>query len=259
MSHDNCDRFFMQEKANALKLIQTGDGSQSLYHSELDETYHSRHGAIAESRHVFIQNGLMHQLTQAKLDVSQNPYNPSRPLSILEMGFGTGLNALLTLLFQQEHSQVYANSKGEITEFSIDYQSLEAYPLAPEIYESLDYTKQLKCDHELFLAMHRAPWEQTTGIAPGFGLLKNKMRFEEFRAESAFDLVYYDAFGARVQPELWEIERFSALYQALRQGGVIVTYAAKGSVRRALQQVGFTVERLPGPPGKREMLRATKI
>lgn len=245
----------MPKDPKPLNLIQTGDGSHSLYHSGLDETYHSRHGAIAESRHVFIDHGLSHRLAYAHQTGGQDL--PDR-LSILEMGFGTGLNALLTLLYQQELSQSHQNNPDK-RELLIDYQSLEAFPLAPEIYESLTYPDQLHCAPEIFWSMHRAPWEQQIDIAPGFKLLKKKMHFEDFTALSAFDLVYYDAFGARVQPELWVTERFFVLYQALRQGGVLVTYAAKGSVRRALQEVGFAVERLPGPPGKREMLRGTKF
>lgn len=239
----------------ALKLIQTGDGSASLYHTGLDETYHSRHGAIAESQHVFIHHGLNHRLVPTQEPRGDAPQS----LSILEMGFGTGLNALLTLLYQQNYAQNNQDSLLEPPRLTINYQSLEAYPLKPEIYESLGYTGQLDCNAELFLSLHRAPWEQMTEILPGFNLLKKAMKFEDFTQDAAFDLVYYDAFGARVQPELWEIERFSSLYQALHTKGVFVTYAAKGSVRRALKEVGFAVERLPGPPGKREMLRGTKI
>jgi len=245
----------------ALQLIQTGDGSSSLYHSALDETYHSRHGAIAESKHVFIQNGLNHWLGQRPRQQDQGTNRQDNPeaLSILEMGFGTGLNALLTLMYRQELMQQKQSLNSGHGVPEIQYQSLEAFPLEPKIYESLDYARQLGCDADTFLALHRAPWEQAVALDSGFELLKKAMRFEDFNAPPSFDLVYYDAFGARVQPELWEIERFSSLYQALNPGGVFVTYAAKGSVRRALQEVGFTVERLEGPPGKREMLRGTKI
>ena len=239
----------MTGKAHALKLIQTADGSSSLYHTGLDETYHSRHGAIAESKHVFIDQGLKHRLTQDNTD----------QLSVLEMGFGTGLNALLTLLFLQNMTQEQQEFGQERRSLSINYDSLEAFPLTPNHYKTLAYAKQLHCKESLFLNLHEAPWDFPTEITSGFTLFKKNMRFEDFVADQAYDLVYYDAFGARVQPELWEIDRFSALYKALRRGGIFVTYAAKGSVRRALNEVGFQVERLPGPPGKREMLRATKI
>ncbi|MGB0304059.1 MAG: tRNA (5-methylaminomethyl-2-thiouridine)(34)-methyltransferase MnmD [Flavobacteriaceae bacterium] len=220
-----------------LEMIHTADGSVSLYHKNLDETYHSRHGAIAESNHVFIKQGLTHWC-------ALNP-NSSGVLSILEMGFGTGLNCLLTLLHR-------------LPEFSIAYSALEAYPLPLSLCQSLGYAQQLNCDPEQFMMLHRQKWDKTCTIGSDFTLIKRLMRFEDFTDKDAFDLVYYDAFGARVQPEHWEKERFEALYQGMRQGGVLVTYAAKGSVRRAMQEVGFTVERLPGPPGKREMLRATK-
>lgn len=239
----------MTGKAHALKLIQTADGSSSLYHTGLDETYHSRHGAIAESKHVFIDQGLKYRLTQDNKD----------QLSVLEMGFGTGLNALLTLLFLQNMTQEQQEFDQERRSLSINYDSLEAFPLTPNHYKTLAYAKQLHCEESLFLNLHEAPWDFPTEITSGFTLFKKNMRFEDFVAVQAYDLVYYDAFGARVQPELWEIDRFSALYKALRMGGIFVTYAAKGSVRRALKEVGFQVERLPGPPGKREMLRATKI
>ncbi len=220
-----------------LEMIQTADGSVSLYHKNLDETYHSRHGAIAESNHVFIKHGLLHWCA---LNLNKN-----EELSILEMGFGTGLNCLLTLLHRQP-------------EFSIAYSALDAFPLPLALCQSLGYAEQLSCHSEQFMVLHRQEWDKTCTIGLGFALNKRLMRFEDFSDEDAYDLVYYDAFGARVQPEHWEKECFEALYRAMRIGGVLVTYAAKGSVRRAMQDVGFTVERLPGPPGKREMLRASK-
>ena len=239
----------MTGKAHALKLIQTGDGSSSLYHEGLDETYHSRHGAIAESKHVFIDQGLTHRLK----------IKSTSQLSILEMGFGTGLNALLTLLYQQNDAQKGQEFEKERISLSINYDALEAFPLTPNHYQTLDYPKHLNSPDALFRKLHEVPWDLPNEISKGFTLFKQNRHFEDFVADQAYDLVYYDAFGARVQPELWEIERFLALYKALRPHGVLVTYAAKGSVRRALQEVGFMVERLPGPPGKREMLRGTKI
>ncbi|MDA0719356.1 MAG: MnmC family methyltransferase, partial [Bacteroidetes bacterium] len=131
--------------------------------------------------------------------------------------------------------------------------------LTPDHYQTLDYPKHLNSPDALFRKLHEDPWDVPNEISKGFTLFKQNRHFEDFVADQAYDLVYYDAFGARVQPELWEIERFLALYKALRPHGVLVTYAAKGSVRRALHEVGFMVERLPGPPGKREMLRGTKI
>lgn len=245
----------MAKNTSELSLIQTGDGSSSLYHQALEETYHSRHGAIAESKHVFVNHGLDYRL---HLEYTDPQRHNSKGLSILEMGFGTGLNALLTLLHQKDRIHSRPSSGLSTPSISINYTALEAFPLPSEIYHGLDYAKQLGCEDDLFYQLHQAPWEVPTEITPGFNLIKKNMRFQEYRAHDKHDIIYYDAFGARVQPELWEKERFKVLYASMRAGGVFVTYAAKGSVRRALQEVGFAVERLAGPPGKREMLRGTK-
>lgn len=246
----------MAKNTPELSLFQTGDGSSSLYHQTLDETYHSRHGAIAESKHVFVNHGLDYRLHLKHTDSQRFD---SQCLSILEMGFGTGLNALLTLLHKKDRINTRPSSGLSVQSISIDYTALEAFPLPLEVYHGLDYAKQLGCEDDLFYQLHQAPWEVPAEIIPGFNLIKKNMRFQQYRAHDKHDIVYYDAFGARVQPELWEKERFAVLYAAMRAGGVFVTYAAKGSVRRALQEVGFVVERLAGPPGKREMLRGTKL
>ncbi len=217
------------------EVIRTADGSPSLRVSELNESYHSIHGALQESLHVFIRMGLEY-------------IQFSNSLDILEMGFGTGLNTLLTAI----HPQVEGKA--------IRYTGLEAYPLTADEWQSLDYPNQV--DHpeavRIYEQLHRTAWGNFNEIITGFELCKLQVDIREFEALEAYDLVYYDAFGARVQPELWTADIFETMFRALRSGGVLVTYAAKGSVRRAMQEVGFTVERLPGPPGKREMLRATK-
>ena len=170
------------------------------------------------------------------------------PISILEMGFGTGLNALLTLM--------HAKRSG----CSIRYTGIEAYPVSREHWSQLGYAKAL--DHSemesIFETMHSSPWGQAVNITNTFSLCKKQIDMARFRQEEAFDLVYFDAFGYRVQPELWEKEVFSNMYHSLKEGGILVTYAAKGLIRRTMQEVGFLVERLEGPPGKREMLRARK-
>ena len=217
------------------KIITTSDGSKSLYLPQWDETYHSRHGAIREAFHVFIRHGL-------------DRFEDGAELGILEIGFGTGLNALITLIEAGRRN------------LKIRYRGLEAYPVTEEILGELDYPASL--DREdltpLFRRLHESPWEEELEITAGFRLVKQKVLFSEYSAKGEFDLVYFDAFGPRVQPDLWTIEIFNSMHQALRPGGTLVTYSAKGSVRRAMQEVGFLVERLPGPPGKREMLRATK-
>jgi len=219
------------------EFLKTGDGSYTIHLPDWNEQYHSKHGAINEALHVFIKMGLDHFLSE----------NPSEEISILEIGFGTGLNAFLTLLQAQERK------------IKINYTGLEAYPISASEVQKLNYAGLLQGDIALYQAMHDSSWEHSKDITSNFSLTKRKLFFSELEDENAYDLIYFDAFGARVQPELWTEEIFEIMYQALKQKGVLVTYAAKGSVRRAMQTVGFTVERLQGPPGKREMLRATKL
>ncbi|MCM4153207.1 methyltransferase domain-containing protein [Arenibacter sp. N53] len=217
------------------KIITTADGSKTIQIEEWNEQYHSIHGAVQEAYHVFIKNGL---------SLFQN-----RALSILEIGFGTGLNALITLLESEKHG------------LEVAYTGVEAYPVVPKELEQLGYGGALdaKDFEQHFFKMHQTSWEKSHQITAGFSLTKQQLDFKEISDVNIFDLIYFDAFGARVQPELWTEEVFSIMYRALKKDGVLVTYSAKGSVRRAMQAVGFIVERLPGPPGKREMLRALKI
>ena len=219
------------------KIIKTGDGSATIHLPEWDEQYHSKHGALQEAMHVFIKMGL---------DFTIAEFNKSE-LSILEIGFGTGLNALLTAL--------YASS------VKIHYTGVEAYPVKPEELAVLDYASVLpdfETAEDIFSKIHHVDWEKFNEITSNFSLQKQKKTFQEIEDKAIFDLIYFDAFGARVQPELWTEAIFLKMYDSLKLNGVLVTYAAKGSVRRAMQTVGFTVERLPGPPGKREMLRGVK-
>jgi len=220
------------------EIITTADGSTTIHFPELNEHYHSKHGAINEANHVFIEKGFQHVLHNVK--ISQ--------LNILEIGFGTGLNAFITYLEGLKQNQ------------HIDYVGVEAYPVDAVEVKRLNYVEQLNAsDHQsIFERLHNAPWEIQNTITSHFFLTKRKQFFADIQDQDCFHLIYFDAFGARVQPDLWGVSIFKKMYRALIDGGVLVTYAAKGSVRRAMQEVGFTVERLPGPPGKREMLRATK-
>lgn len=218
-------------------LLKTGDGSYTLHISEWDEQYHSKHGAIAEALHVFIKEGLYYWLSE----------NPNAEISILEIGFGTGLNSFLTFL------------ESEKSNLNVNYTGVEAYPLNIDEIKTLNYTSLLKASEEIFLQLHTSPWEEKTAISENFDLTKQKRFFSEITAENIFNLIYFDAFGIRVQPELWTEEIFKKMFSALKTKGVLVTYAANGNARRAMQAVGFSVERLPGPPGKKEMLRGTKI
>lgn len=221
------------------KIIETADGSVTIHLPEWEEQYHSKHGAVQEARHVFLKMGLSY---------FSEIFPEKKQLSILEIGFGTGLNAFLTLL------------EAEKLGLKIEYTGVEAYPVSEEEIEALNYPRAAGAEDrkDIFLNMHQLPWEEESVINEIFSLIKQKKKFQEIQDESLYDLIYFDAFGARVQPELWTEEIFAKMYAALRLQGVLVTYAAKGSVRRAMISSGFEVAKLPGPPGKREMLRAVK-
>ena len=221
------------------EFLTTQDGSVTIHLPDWNEQYHSIHGAINEAKHVFLKHGLEFFITSEE--------NKAHPIAILEIGFGTGLNAFLTSLFAEENGR------------SINYTGAEAYPVESSEIQQLNYSELLKAPAETFALLHETPWEVANTISDNFVLTKRKQFFSEIKDKEAFRIIYFDAFGARVQPELWTEEIFKAMFNALLPNGVLVTYSAKGSVRRAMQAVGFTVERLPGPPGKREMLRAIKV
>ncbi|WP_109298886.1 tRNA (5-methylaminomethyl-2-thiouridine)(34)-methyltransferase MnmD [Aquimarina sp. AU474] len=227
----------MQEKLKR-EIITTADGSTTIHLPALNEQYHSKHGAINEAKHVFIKEGLHTILDTDDFEI----------LHILEIGFGTGLNALITYLEGEKRNQ------------NICYVGVEAYPVVFDEVKLMNYPVILNASNKeiVFDKMHQSVWEIPNSISSNFELTKRKQFFTDIDDENTFNLIYFDAFGARVQPELWTVEIFSKMYDALKTKGVLVTYSAKGSVRRAMQEVGFEVERLPGPPGKREMLRATK-
>lgn len=220
------------------EIIKTADGSATIFLPEWNEHYHSRHGALQEALHVFIKSGFHHLLQKKEME----------GIHILEIGFGTGLNALISY---------YEAARRKV---NIDYTGVEAYPVSEEEIRALDYASLFaeKDASAVFKILHECSWSQKIPISSFFTLQKQQMFFREIKAENVFDLIFFDAFGPRVQPELWTEEIFAVMYRALRDEGVLVTYSAKGSVRRAMQAVGFLVERLPGPPGKREMLRATR-
>jgi len=224
------------------EIIITGDGSKTIHIPELDEQYHSKHGAIQEAQHVFLKTGLQHF-------VGSEYYNGDAPVSILEMGFGTGLNALLTIF------------KATTLGVRIEYTGVEAFPISEEEVAAMDYASQIPIPNaqKYYDELHQAPWEKRHEIKEDFYLTKNVQSFENIIDEALYDIVYFDAFGPRVQPTLWTETIFAKMYTALKPKGVLTTYCAQGAARRAMQAVGFEVERLPGPPGKREMLRATKV
>lgn len=217
-----------------MKLEQTADGSYTLYVPELDEHYHSVKGALTESQHIFIDMGLKHSTVQAP--------------RILEIGLGTGLNCILSLMAAEEiRKKVY-------------YTGIERYPLTMETVTKLDYPSLIGLERASdYFAIHEAPWGKDTELSHWFTLHKIEGDFTRYVFDKAYDIIYFDAFAPEKQPEMWEQSLFDNLYQVLNEGGILTTYCAKGVVRRMLQAAGFIVERLPGPPGgKREILRATK-
>lgn len=215
------------------ELLQSEDGSFTLFLPSLKETYHSRHGAIQESQHVFIQHGLSHLLKSTST------------INLLEIGLGTGLNALLTLKEQLKLS------------FQINYHSLEPFPLATEITSQLNYADSSLLAH--FDQIHQCPWDKDIVLSSGFTFRKFKTRLQDFESPEAFyHLIYFDAFAPGKQPELWEKEIFDKLYRLAAPGALLVTYCAQGQFKRHLKAAGFKVEALPGPPGKKEMTRAFK-
>lgn len=221
---------------NSIEIITTGDGSHSLLNKALDETYHSRHGALQESKYVFIKQGLDFYFEKTR----------SKNISIFEVGFGTGLNAWLTLQRAQELS------------VNITYTSLETFPLPSNVWPSLNYATGSTYE-EQFLKLHQASWNKTEVITPFFALHKVEQSLQNFDAsEKQFDIVYFDAFAPNKQPELWEAPMLGKVASMLSSDGVFVTYCAKGQLKRDLKSFDLEVESLPGPPGKREMVRASK-
>lgn len=217
-----------------ITLEPTADGSNTLFVPELNEHYHSVKGALTESQHIFIQMGLNHSQAESP--------------RVLEIGFGTGLNAFLTLLEAEKQQR------------EVCFTSIERYPLAEDIVHQLGYPEIIAPEaSEKFYALHAAPWNQPVRLSPLFTLHKIEGDFTHFDFQSHYDVIYFDAFAPEKQPEMWSQPLFDSLYRQTAPGGILTTYCAKGVVRRMLQTAGFTVERLPGPPGgKREILRASK-
>ena len=222
-----------------LEIITTSDGSHSLLNTQLNETYHSIHGAIQESVHVFIKNGLEY-LAQK---------NNQKEIRILEIGFGTGLNTLLTLQYSLDHPA------------KINYESLEAFPIEIETAMQLNYPNALSFpqSEKYFLKLHQSPWNEQVEISNSFSIHKRHLKIEEANlVTEKFDLIYFDAFAPSKQPEMWALPIFEKIERSMKSGGVLVTYCAKGQLKRDLKSLGLKVESLPGPPGKFQMVRALK-
>lgn len=222
-----------------LKIITTEDGSHSLYNEELKETYHSFHGAFKESIHVFMLYGLDSW-------VAENP--TKKPIRIFEVGFGTGLNAWLTLVWAEQN------------QIPVLYHSIEPYPLSGEIYSQLNYGDM---DDAIFhykpylQRLHKAEWDKGIIMSEYFNMKKEKISLEEVKLYPS-DVVFYDAFAPSKQPGMWSITVLSKVCNALNPGGIFTTYCATGQLKRDLKSLDLTVETLPGPPGKKEMTRGWK-
>jgi tRNA U34 5-methylaminomethyl-2-thiouridine-forming methyltransferase MnmC len=215
------------------EIVTTGDGSTSIFLPEFNEHYHSHHGAVQESMHVFMKMGW------------EKAIKGKSSIDLLEIGFGTGLNAWLVYEETLKHDGP-----------AVHYSSIEAFPVVNEMAAQLNY-----CSPELkpeFMRLHHAAWDHAVPLSSTFVLEKLQITLTDFKPSRKYDLVFFDAFAPRVQPELWTKEIFEKLFAAMKPGGILVTYCAKGEVRRNMIAAGFTVERIPGPPGKREMLRAVR-
>ena len=216
------------------EIIITDDGSTTIRIPDWDENYHSTHGAIQEAKHVFIKNGL-------------DLFQKQDSISILEIGFGTGLNTFITFL-------------ETLNKEKVNYVGLEAYPISTEEIAQMNYVSELQATQyqEIFDKMHTSDWESKQIITDNFILTKRKQFFQDIDDKEQYDLIYFDAFGFPLQPELWSEAIFKKMYDALLPKGTLVTYACRSSIKNAMLSVGFSIEKLPGAPGKREMLRATK-
>lgn len=217
-----------------LEIRQTNDGSNTLYLPELNETYHSTHGAKQEAEHIFINEGLAFQALE------------SNELTIFEMGFGTGLNALLTAEWTKNHA------------CKVNYIGIELYPISEELWSQMDYVNG-SSERELYSKIMSAEWGTYQEIHPRFRLIKWEQDVRQMELSEKVDLIYFDAFGPRAQSEMWDMPILSKMKDALKTGGVLVTYCAQGQMKRNLKALGLQITSLPGPPGKREMTRATKI
>ncbi len=218
---------------NSTELFLTEDGSHSIYSSRYKVPYHSRHGAIIETNHVFIEAGL-----QPKLNNSA--------ISILDIGFGTGLNTFMTILEAQKVDSLFY------------YEAIEAFPVDSSVVNEFNYAEQLNAPREDFLHLHQLSWDEDHAISDTFTFKKQLNTFEDFSTSHLFDVIYFDAFAPSAQPTLWETGLLSKMYSLLKSNGVLTTYCAQGQFKRNLKAVGFSIEPLPGPPGKREMTRARK-
>ena len=217
-----------------LSLVKTDDGSDSLFSDRFQDSYHSRHGAVQESQYVYIDNGL---------DFVAKEYPV---INLLELGFGTGLNLMLSLRYAEVNPST-----------QINYHTLEAYPVTQEVLALLNHRMLL--GGQWFDKIHHLSWNQTHPLLPNLSLVKHLMHFEDMKFVDDFELIYFDAFAPSKQPFLWQEDFLKLISRAAKPDSILVTYCSQGTFRRSMIQVGFSIEKLPGPPGKREMVRARKL
>jgi len=213
-------------------IVKTNDGSDTILNKDINECYHSKHGAIVEAKHIFIKNGL--------LNFKKNK------TKILEVGFGSGLNTLLTLI------------KAKKNNIKIIYDTIEPFPLNKEIYEQLNYYKILDTSRDLFLKIHNCLWEKRIKINDFFFIKKQKTSLSNFNSNIKYDIIYFDAFSPRKQPEMWSEHILTKTYNLLNKNGYLITYCSKGSFKRILNKIGYDIEIINGPIGKREITRASR-
>lgn len=218
-----------------IKIITTEDGSHSLFDEELNETYHSTRGARGESMHVFLKEGLEHW----------HSLHHANEIRILEVGFGTGLNAFLTAQYAKQY------------QVKVHFTTLEPFPIEASIYQKLNY-HQTEEERQLLTSLHEAAWGETVPISPYFNLLKSTSRLEDFNSSEMYQVIYFDAFAPSKQPEVWSIENLRNCFNQLSEGGMLTTYCAQGQFKRNLVEAGFSVETLRGAMGKKEMVRGVK-
>jgi tRNA U34 5-methylaminomethyl-2-thiouridine-forming methyltransferase MnmC len=217
------------------KIIITKDGSHSMLVPELDEQYHSIHGAVQEAKHVFLKMGLGDYLHQT-----------GGPINVFELGFGTGLNAFLSAQWASINQQI------------INYTSIEKYPLSKGEFQQLNYGDFVG-EKKLYQKINTSKWNEFIQISKCFKLRKLELDLIEDQTPSGFDLIFFDAFAPNKQPQLWEVSIFEKMHSILNPKGFLVTYCCQGQARRNMISAGFSVQKVPGPPGKREMLKATKL
>ena len=221
-----------------MEFVKTADGSKTLYHDQVGEHYHSKHGAQQESIHVFLNTGLRYWLDKES----------AQSASILEIGFGTGLNFLLTADYWSKNN------------INLNYIGIEAYPLKPELIVQSEYNQYVNPEiWNLFVENYAKALESKLSFNELIQLEIAHQKVMDFQSEERFDVIYFDAFAEIHQPEMWTPETLAHVCQFLSPGGVFVTYAITGNLKRAMKALGFSIEKAPGAPGKREMLRATKL